>query len=88
MKTPIFFRILIGTITLLLAAGAQTIMAAPTHGETGWPAYNGDYASQRFSQLKQINTHNVGGLKPLCEVKLGEEGSFESGPIVIGDYCT
>ncbi|MGB9428920.1 MAG: PQQ-binding-like beta-propeller repeat protein [Gammaproteobacteria bacterium] len=59
--------------------------ASPEPGDNSWPAYNNDYASQRYSPLQQINTGNVASLKPLCEVRLGEEGSFESGPIVVGD---
>ena len=78
-------RFLIGLSALVLAAGVESALAAPARGDTGWPEYNNGYNSQRFSPLKQINTDNVAGLKPLCEVKLGEEGAFESGPIVVGD---
>ncbi|MGH8377557.1 MAG: PQQ-binding-like beta-propeller repeat protein, partial [Gammaproteobacteria bacterium] len=76
------FRILTGLIAMLLAAAVQ---AAPARGDVSWPAYNNNYAGQRYSPLKQINTRNAADLKPLCEVKLGEEGAFESGPIVVGD---
>lgn len=60
-------------------------MVAPGTSSTGWTTYNGGYSSQRYSPLDSINTGNVAGLKPLCEVQLGEEGAFESGPIVVGD---
>jgi len=47
--------------------------------------YNRGYDGQRFSPLDQITAVNVAGLEPVCEVKLGEDGTFQSGPIVIGD---
>lgn len=62
-----------------------------THSESslgtnvGWANYNGSYDGQRFSALDQITTANVAGLRPICQVKLGEEGSFQSGPLVLGD---
>lgn len=85
MDAPNRIRFLIGLFALALAAGVESALAVPARGDTGWPEYNGGYNSQRFSPLKQINTGNVAGLKPVCEVKLGEEGAFESGPIVVDD---
>ncbi|HKT32510.1 MAG TPA: PQQ-binding-like beta-propeller repeat protein [Gammaproteobacteria bacterium] len=85
MNASFHIRFLIGLFTIFLMAAAQNTLAAPARGNTGWPEYNDGYNSQRFSPLKQINTGNVADLKPLCEVKLGEEGTFESGPIVVGD---
>lgn len=66
--------------TSATASGSATAGA-----NTAWPAYNNDPASQRYSPLAQITPQNVASLKPVCEVRMGEEGSFESGPIVIGD---
>lgn len=83
MKTPnrflCFFSIATG---LIFATGLH---AAPHSGNAGWLTYNGGYTGQRYSSLAAINSHNVADLKPLCEVKLGEEGAFESGPIVVDD---
>jgi len=50
-----------------------------------WPGYNRSPDGGRFAALDQINTGNVSRLKPVCKVKLGEEGPFQAGPIVIGD---
>src|SRR5574337_800501 len=85
MDTSNRLRFLIGLFALVLAAGVENALAAPARADTGWPEYNNGYNSQRYSPLTEINTHNVADLKPLCEVKLGEEGAFESGPIVVGD---
>jgi alcohol dehydrogenase (cytochrome c) len=51
----------------------------------GWPGYNGSYDGQRFAALTQIDTRNVGRLGRVCELRLGEEGPFQTGPVVIGD---
>lgn len=85
MSTPNHIRSLIGLFALLLTAGAQAASVTPSRTDAIWPEYNDGYNSQRFSPLKQINTRNVADLRPLCEVKLGEEGTFESGPIVVGN---
>lgn len=68
-------------------AGGTTIAtssAAPVP-DAGWPAYNNDPGSQRYSTLAQITTQNAAQLKPVCEIRMGEEGAFESGIVVIGD---
>src|ERR1043165_4278550 len=54
-------------------------------GDAGWPSYNNGYDSQRFASLDQINTKNVAGLKHVCDVTLGENGPFQTGPLVVGD---
>jgi alcohol dehydrogenase (cytochrome c) len=48
-----------------------------------WPSYNRTVKSQRYSQLRQINTKNVGRLKVLCTYDLGKFASFESGLIMV-----
>ena len=50
-----------------------------------WPGYNNTFDSQRFSPLKQITTQNVADLKEVCEVALGDDGAFQSGPVVVDD---
>src|ERR1700693_952350 len=57
-----------------------------THASPGqWPTYNNAYDGQRFSAATSITPKNVATLKRVCEVRLGDSGSFHSGPIVIGD---
>jgi len=48
-----------------------------------WLTYGGNYASERFSELKQINIENVGGLKMQWVYQLRQQGIFESSPIVV-----
>jgi len=57
----------------------------PAAENVGWPGYSNTYDGQRFARLDQINTSNVEQLKTVCELKLGEEGPFQTGPVVIGD---
>jgi alcohol dehydrogenase (cytochrome c) len=49
-----------------------------------WPSYNRTLTSERYAPHDQINRTNVSRLKPLCIYDLNLEGSFQTGPIVIG----
>src|SRR5215472_13523104 len=46
------------------AAPARAAPASPAAAD--WPSYNKTLTSERFSDLSQINTQNVGKLKVLC----------------------
>src|SRR6266487_3190009 len=81
-----------GTITTELNAAYKAGAAAPqpaaeasspnaTAGD--WPSYNRTLTSERYSQLSQINTKNVGKLKVLCTYDVGEFAAFESGLIMV-----
>src|SRR6476620_11724888 len=59
--------------------------AKSTGENVGWPGYSNTYDGQRFAAFDQINTSNVSQLKTLCELKLGEEGPFQTGPVIIDD---
>ena len=48
-----------------------------------WPSYNKTLTSERYSQLSQINTTNVGKLKVLCTYDTGQYTSFETGMIMV-----
>jgi alcohol dehydrogenase (cytochrome c) len=67
------------------ARGESRGEVAAGNGDVGWPAYTRDLAGQRFAELKEITERNVAGLKPVCLARLGEEGTFQSGPVVAGD---
>ncbi len=56
-------RITLGFISRvsLLALAATSLRSAPATGE--WRAYNGDYASTRYSPLDQVNKDTVKNLK-------------------------
>ena len=54
---------------------------APAAGD--WPSYNRTLTSERYSQLSQINTKNVGKLKVLCTYDVDQFAAFESGLIMV-----
>ena len=47
-----------------------------------WLTYNGNYNSQRYSALSQINRQNVSSLRPAWMYQLKRPGVFETSPIV------
>src|SRR5688500_315945 len=53
--------------------------------ESPWPSYNRTLDGQRYSPLTEITARNVAQLRPVCEFGLGEEGGFQTGPVVIGN---
>ncbi|MGH8255443.1 MAG: PQQ-binding-like beta-propeller repeat protein [Steroidobacteraceae bacterium] len=67
---------------------AQPTTSAPSQDELlhprpqDWLLYNGDYRSQRYSALDQIDAQNAPSLTPVCVLQIGAPGSFESGPII------
>ncbi len=58
------------------------ILHAASH-PSDWLTYGGNYSSQRFSELKQINKQNVNTLKLRWVYQLRRTGIFESSPIVV-----
>src|SRR5271170_3196062 len=82
-----------GTTTTELNAaykGAGAVAPSPPAGasspnttEGDWPSYNRTLTSERYSQLSQINTKNVGKLKVLCTYDVDQFTAFESGLIMV-----
>ena len=69
-----------------VCSGCPNASRASTEtGNVGWAMYNMSYDGVRSSPLAEINVGNVQSLRPVCRVKLGEEGSFHTGPVVVGD---
>ena len=66
-----------------VAASAPAATATPNAATGDWPSYNKTLTSERYSQLSQINTKNVGKLKVLCTYDTGQYTSFETGPIMV-----
>jgi len=52
-------------------AAAPAPAAPPSPAAADWPSYNKTLTSERFSDLSQINTKNVGKLKVLCTYDTG-----------------
>jgi alcohol dehydrogenase (cytochrome c) len=65
--------------------GSATQQGAANASDSAWRSYNRTLDGQRYSPLSLINTTNVGRLKPVCEFGVGEEGGFQTGPVIIGD---
>jgi alcohol dehydrogenase (cytochrome c) len=81
----------LGAIALLtLVVGVRAWAADVTYEDIlhsashpgDWLTYGGNYSSQRFSELKQVNTENVANLKMRWVYQLRHQGIFESSPIV------
>jgi alcohol dehydrogenase (cytochrome c) len=82
------------TITELNAAYEGAGAVPPSHPADAplpnatagdWPSYNKTLTSERYSQLSQINTKNVGKLKVLCTYDTNQYVSFETGLIMVND---
>jgi PQQ-dependent dehydrogenase (methanol/ethanol family) len=69
-----------------LVAEAAARVAGPAFSEDGqWPMMAKDPANRRFSGLDQIDTHNVGQLKPAWSFSTGILKGHEAAPLVVGD---
>src|SRR5271168_5440681 len=64
-------------------AAAPAAAAGPSPAAADWPSYNKTLSSERFSDLSQINTQNVGKLKVLCTYDTRQFTSFETGLIMV-----
>lgn len=77
--------LVIGVIAAIALGGCRGESRTAARQTAEWPSYNNTTDGERYSPLDQINTGNVSQLKRVCEVQLGEEGPFQTGPVVIGD---
>jgi alcohol dehydrogenase (cytochrome c) len=64
-------------------AAAPAPSAPPSPAAADWPSYNKTLTSERFSDLSQINTKNVGKLKVLCTYDTWRLTAFETGLIMV-----
>jgi PQQ-dependent dehydrogenase (methanol/ethanol family) len=70
-----------GVVAAAPSLPAEAPLPNTTTGD--WPSYNRTLTSERYSQLRQINTKNVGKLKVLCTYDVDEFAAFESGLIMV-----
>ncbi len=78
---------------VILAAAAAVSGAALADADldqkiadpANWAAQTGDYANQRYSELKQVNAGNVGKLQVAWTMSTGVLRGHEGSPLVIGD---
>jgi alcohol dehydrogenase (cytochrome c) len=64
-------------------AAAPAPAAPPSPAAADWPSYNKTLTSERFSDLSQINTKNVGKLKVLCTYDTWRLTAFETGLLMV-----
>jgi glucose dehydrogenase len=71
----------------LMASALLLALASPVVAQNDWTTYGGNDQNQRFSQLKQITTKNVGQLvlRRMFQTGIEKLGSFENTPIVTGN---
>ena len=67
------------------AAQANEELMVMQNNPANWVMPNGNYASQRYSTLAQINTQNVKDLQVAWTFSTGVLRGHEGGPLVIGD---
>ena len=82
-------RLLVAGLALLLAISANAFAQVPynrlvqaANAPQDWLTYSGNYNSQRYSPLAQINRQNVSQLRPAWMYQLKRPGVFEATPIV------
>src|SRR5688500_20186219 len=64
---------------------ALPVATEEVRADEAWPSYNRTLDGQRYSPLTEITPQNGANLKPACEMTVGEEGGFQTGPAVVGD---
>src|SRR6185437_8471633 len=69
------------------AFGTASAQAATAAGpaRADWPQPGGNYGSQRFSPLRQVNTGNARRLQVAWEMSLGTDRGLEGQPLVVGN---
>jgi alcohol dehydrogenase (cytochrome c) len=64
---------------------ANTKAPATAALSADWPSYSNGLDGQRFSPLTQITPDNAASLKKVCSLRLGDDGPFQTGPLVVAD---
>ena len=82
-----FQRVILKALIVALGSPAMWLTApiASKASDSDWATYNKDYQGRRYSQLAEIDARNVGTLKRACVAQLGDDGAFQSGPVVAND---
>ncbi len=75
----------LGILAIGASAQANDGLLSIQDDPTQWVMQLGDYSSQRYSKLDQINKDNVGDLQVAWTFSTGVLRGHEGGPLVIGD---
>jgi len=82
-------RLMIGSAILAAlyagAASANESVLRDTADPNQWSIQTGDYANTRYSELREINRHNVKRLSPAWTFSTGVLRGHEGSPLVLGD---
>jgi PQQ-dependent dehydrogenase (methanol/ethanol family) len=78
-------RIWLGAAATLVALTGAYSHSSRAADDVSWPSYNGNYAGDRFSPLREISRENIQKLAEVGRYTLPETTSFQAGPIAIGD---
>ena len=78
---------IVAPVLSLVASGASANeeLIKLSKDSNQWVMQNGNYASQRYSELNQINKDNAKNLRPMWTFSTGVLRGHEGGPLVIGD---
>src|SRR5262245_24557201 len=82
----VFLSLCLGALFLAVDAAAQVPyqrIVRSANEPQNWLTYSGNYNSQRYSALNQINRQNVRQLRPAWMYQLKRPGVFETSPIVV-----
>ena len=63
---------------------ANSEVQALTSNPNNWAIWGGNYAGQRYSELSEINSNNVGDLQVAWTFSTGVLRGHEGGPLVVG----
>lgn len=75
----------VGAMLVSGVANANEQLEKMSKNPADWVIPAGNYASQRFTQLKQITPENVKHLTPAWSFSTGVLRGHEGGPLIIGD---
>jgi lanthanide-dependent methanol dehydrogenase len=77
----------VGTAALMVVGAAQANdeLIRMSQNPKDWVMPTGNYANQRYSQLKQITTDNVGKLQVAWTFSTGVLRGHEGGPLIVGN---
>jgi glucose dehydrogenase len=76
---PAYARLAALALALVSVAAAP----APGHNASSWPSWGNGLRYDRFSWADQIDTSNVGQLKPVWKYVITQKGGWEITPIVV-----
>jgi PQQ-dependent dehydrogenase (methanol/ethanol family) len=85
MRKSAFAGALVASAVLAAPAMANDSIKSCTADANNWCMQQGDWTSQRYSKLDQINTKNVGNLKVAWTFSTGVLRGHEGSPLVVGN---